>query len=105
LCVNRLRPQNSICYQGFELANGLSFLATDTTIHELLDHHTIDESQQAQVALGKIRNAAGHYKGQKLLAIDPHRIITYSRRMMSKKKRNQKNHHRKFFKPFFVLMP
>jgi hypothetical protein len=33
---------------------------------------------QLQVALGKIRRASGHFEG-KLLAIDPHRVRSYSK--------------------------
>ena len=37
ICQNRVRKKNALCNQGFALANGLSFLATDEAIHELLD--------------------------------------------------------------------
>ena len=67
--------------KGFELANGLPFVATDKAIHELLNAHTVAEAQALQIALGKIRRASGHYNAQ-VLAIDPHRIPSYSKRQM-----------------------
>ncbi|MCB9298383.1 MAG: hypothetical protein H6559_35510 [Lewinellaceae bacterium] len=35
ICTNRIRAKNTLCNQGFALANGLSFLPTDKQIHEL----------------------------------------------------------------------
>ena len=65
----------------FELANGLPFVASDMAMHGLLGEHTVAEAQRLQVALGQIRRASGDYAG-KLLAIDPHRIQSYSKRQM-----------------------
>ena len=69
MCVTGLRRDRSLTQKGFELANGLPFVPSDFTIHELLKGHTIAESQALQVALGKIRRASGHFRGQ-LLAMD-----------------------------------
>jgi hypothetical protein len=66
---------------GFELVNGLPFVATDLAIHELLAQRTVADSQRLQVALGKLRLASGHFQG-KLLAVDPHRVLSHSRRCM-----------------------
>ncbi len=55
LCVNGIREKRSLSQKGFELANGLPFVATDGAIHYLLDSHTVAQAQQLQIALGKIR--------------------------------------------------
>lgn len=81
LCISGLREQRSLSQKGFELTNGLPFLATDAAIHRLLDEQTIAESQRLQVALGKLRRASGHFQGN-LLAIDPHRRRSWSKRQM-----------------------
>ena len=85
LCLNGVRRSRSLCHQGFEVANGLPFIATDQEIHYLLDNHTVHQAKQLQVQLGLLRHTMDHYKGE-LLAFDPHRIPTYSRRIMPKKK-------------------
>jgi hypothetical protein len=63
LCCTGVRAQRSCNHRGFELANGLPFVATDTQIHKLLDAHTVEQAQQLQVALGKVRRASGHFCG------------------------------------------
>jgi hypothetical protein len=70
LCSTGLRQQRSLSQRGFELANGLPFIASDVAIHSLLAEHTVAEAQRLQVALGRIRRASGDYAG-KLLAIGP----------------------------------
>ena len=78
VCTTGIRSERTLPNRGgFELANGLPFLATDTAIHDLLTQRTVEDSQRLQVALGKIRIALGHFKGD-LLAIDPHRVRSYS---------------------------
>ena len=69
LCVSGVRPRNSLCHQGFELINGLPYVATDKAIHELLDTHTIVQAKQLQIVLGKVRYNRGHYQGA-LFALD-----------------------------------
>ena len=81
LCVTGLRQGRTLGQKGFELVNGLPFLATDHAIHDLLHAHTVEQAQELQVALGLIRRARGHFVGQ-LLAIDPHRLKSYSQRHM-----------------------
>lgn len=44
LCKNRVRRKNYISHQGFELLNGLSFLASDEEIHKFLDRHTVSQA-------------------------------------------------------------
>ena len=81
MCLTALRRDRSLTQKGFEVANGLPFIPTDFAIHELLKGHTVAEGQALQVALGKIRRASGHFRGQ-LLAIDPHRIKSSTKRLM-----------------------
>src|SRR6266403_4317361 len=81
LCVSGRRRDRSLTQKGFELSNGLPFVPTDSAMHELLKCHTIAEAQALQVALGKIRRASGHFQGR-LLAIDPHRIKSSTKRQM-----------------------
>jgi len=102
ICVNRIRPTQSICHQGFELANGLPYLVTDQHVHELLNKHTISEAKQLQVGLGKLRQVNKHYNGT-LLAFDPHRIVTTSQRIMPKKKKKSDAMADKVLQTFFSL--
>jgi hypothetical protein len=81
LCVPAIRERQALQNRGFELANGLPFVATDMAIHELLAAHTIAEAKDLQLALGKVRRASGHFQGRVLL-IDPHRTRSYSKRRM-----------------------
>jgi len=41
----------------------------------------LEQAQELQVALGSIRTTRGHF-ADKLLAIDPHRLKSYTRRRM-----------------------
>lgn len=59
LCSTGLRQQRSLSQRGFELANGLPFVANDVAIHGLLEERTVAQSQRLQVALGRIRRASG----------------------------------------------
>lgn len=89
LCVPGLRQSRTLSQKGFELANGLPFVASDFAIHDLLGAHSIAESEALQVALGRIRRASGHYQGD-LLAIDPHHMRSYSKRQ-TRRHRHKKN--------------
>jgi hypothetical protein len=104
LCSTGLREQRVLSQRGFELANGLPFVASDTAIHLLLAEHTVAESQRLQVALGRIRRASGDYVG-KLLAIDPHRMHSYSKRQMRRYRDDQKSRPYKAAPTFFALDP
>lgn len=97
-----MRQQRVLSQRGFELANGLPFVASDMAIHGLLGEHTVVEAQRLQVALGQIRRASGDYAG-KLLAIDPHRIQSYSKRQMHRWRDDQKSKPFKVAQTFFVL--
>ena len=82
VCTSGIRADRTLHQRGgFELANGLPFVATDTAIHRLLADRSVADSERLQVALGKLRRASGHFQG-KLLAVDPHRIRSYSKRRM-----------------------
>ena len=102
ICSNRVRKSNYITHQGFELLNGLGFLVTDGQVHNLLDKHTVSEAQSLQESLAVIRSNNGHYKGN-LIAIDPHRIVSTSQRIMPKKKKQPEEPSRKMLQTFFAL--
>lgn len=104
LCSTGLREQRVLSQRGFELANGLPFVASDVAIHCLLAEHTVAQSQRLQVALGRIRRASGDYVA-KLLAIDPHRVRSYSKRQMRRYRDDQKSKPFKVAPTFFALDP
>ena len=102
LCVPGLRERRCLSQKGFELANGLPFVASDTAIHDLLAAHTVAEAKALQVALGRIRRASGHYRGG-LLAVDPHRIRSYSKRQMRRHRGDNSTKPHKVTQVFFCL--
>jgi len=104
LCSTGLRQKRSLSQRGFELANGLPFVGSDVAVHSLLAEHTVAEAQRLQVALGRIRRASGHYAG-KLLAIDPHRMHSFSRRQIRRFREDQRSKPYKVAQTFFVLDP
>ena len=82
LCTTGIRRDRTLTNRGgFELANGLPFIGSDVTIHNLLGSRSVSDSMRLQVALGKLRQAGGEFRG-KVLAIDPHRMRSYSQRQM-----------------------
>ncbi len=102
LCKNRVRKKNYITHQGFEILNGLGFLVTDEQVHGLLSTHTIAQAQSLQEALSLIRLNLGHYtKGT--IALDPHRIISTTKRTMPMKKKHPQEPSRKMLQTFFAL--
>jgi hypothetical protein len=102
LCTCNLRAGRTLSQKGFELANGLPFVAADQPIHELFDAHTVAQAQGLQISLGKLRRASGHYLGQ-VLAIDPHRLQSYSKRQMSRIKPSRDAKPIKMAQTFFLL--
>lgn len=102
LCRPTLRNDRSLRHRGFELINGLPWLPTDGAIHDLLDAHTIEQAQQLQVALGKLRRASGHFPGQ-VLALDPHRLPSYSKRDMIRRCPSANEPAQKHAQTFFLL--
>jgi len=83
LCSTGIRARQRMCNKGFELANGLPWVATDTAIHTMLDRHTMQDACTYQVELGRLRRACGHLP-LRLVAIDPHRVASATIRRMVK---------------------
>ncbi len=102
LCRPTLRADRSLRHTGFELLNGLPWLPTDGAVHELLEAHTIQEAQFLQIALGKLRRASGHFAGQ-VLALDPHRMVSYSKRDMIERRPKANEPATKQAQTFFLL--
>jgi hypothetical protein len=102
LCVTGVRRARALSQKGFEVANGLPFVASDQAVHNLLDAHTMAEAQALQVALGQIRRVGGHYKGR-LLALDPHRSRSWSKRQMVRRKQKDDSKSFKNVQTFFCL--
>ena len=103
VCTTGIRSERTLNNRGgFELANGLPFLAADPTIHALLNQRTVADSQRLQVALGKIRLAMGHFKGN-LLAIDPHRVRSYSKRKTAERVEEPGTKPVKMAQTFWIL--
>lgn len=104
VCTRGIRAERTLHERGgFELANGLPFVATDQAIHHLLGQRTVAQALELQVALGKIRRAGGDFQGR-LLAIDPHRVISHSKRRMRKRvERGPSRRPSKMAQTFWVL--
>ena len=103
VCTTGIRSDRTVHQRGgFELANGLPFVATDAAIHHLLAECTVEDSKRLQIALGKIRRASEHFQG-KLLAIDPHRVRNYSKRRMRQRTERKGNRPVKMAQTFWVL--
>jgi hypothetical protein len=102
LCSTGLRTQRSLSQKGFELAHGLPFVASDQAIHDLLDAHTVAQAEDLQVSLGLLRKAHGHFQGR-LLAIDPHRMKSYSKRQMVRYRGDDQTKPYKVSSSFFCL--
>jgi hypothetical protein len=102
LCTTGVRQKRALSQNGFELANGLPWLATDVAIHSLLAERTVAATQRLQVALGKLRRTLGHFAGR-VLAIDPHRLRSYSKRQMRRRAADAHARPLKFSPTFFVL--
>jgi hypothetical protein len=102
LCTRSMRHGRTLSQKGFELANGLPFVASDGAIHDLLDSHTVAEAESLQTALGWVRRASGHYRG-KLLALDPHRMRSFSKRQMRRRSQHDKTKPAKMAQTFFCL--
>jgi hypothetical protein len=102
LCRTGLRHRRTLNQRIFELANGLPFLASDMAIHELLGARTVADSQRFQVALGNVRRASGHFRGR-LLAVDPHRVRSFSKRHMRLHRHDDRERPTKTAQTFFAL--
>jgi len=102
LCLSGIRQKRSLRLKGFEVLNGLPFVATDCSVHRLLDNHTYAESEALQFALGKLRNARGHYLGN-LVLIDPHRIQSWTQRNVPFNRAKKSAPTRKTIQTFFAI--
>ena len=102
LCVNGIRMKRTLSQKGFELANGLPFIATDPAIHHLLDRHCVAEAQRLQIAPGKVRQTFDHFRG-KILVIDPHRLKSCSKRQMVRRQKDKESPSTKMAQTFFCL--
>ena len=102
LCVNRIRKKNSLGHQGFQLTNGMGRLVSDEQVHLLLNSHTMKDAHDMMLNLGIQRKLSGHYQGD-LIAIDPHRIISSSKRVMAKKKKKPNAPSQKMLQTFFSI--
>ena len=102
ICSRNTRTSRSLTQRGFEILNGLPFLASDHSVHDILEKHTIEEAMSLQLALGCIRRAKGDFIGN-LLAIDPHRMRSYSQRQMIRYRDHEKEKPSKVSQAFFML--
>ena len=102
LCVTGIREGRHLSQRGFELANGLPFVASDQAIHSLLNSHTVAESEALQVHLGLLRRTLGHFQGE-ILALDPHRMRSWSKRQMARRSTGPTSRAVKISQTFFCL--
>ena len=102
LGVSSTRASRCLSQKGFEILNGLPFVASDQAVHDLLDAHTIQQAQHLQIVLGCLRRARGHFRGR-LLAIDPHRMRSSSKRQMPRHCDHPGEKPRKLSQLFFCL--
>ncbi len=102
LVSNGIREKRTLSQKGFEVANGLPFVAADRPIHELLKARTIADSIGFQIALGKIRQTFGHFQGQ-VLAVDPHRLPSCSKRQMVRLSKDPHSKPAKVAQTFFLI--
>lgn len=84
------------------MANGLPYVVSDWAVHDLLDAHSVAEAETVQLMLAKLRYALGHYPG-KTLAIDPHRIQSYSKRQTVRRKKDGNSPAAKQLQTFFIF--
>lgn len=102
LAVSGVRRSRSLSQKGFELANGLPFVGSDQAVHTLLEALPVARSRQLQIELGRLRRAAGHFS-PRLVALDPHRLRSYSRRQMRRRVLSGGEPPRKALQTFFCF--
>ena len=102
LCRPTLRSDRSLRHNGFELINGLPWLPTDTAMHDLLEAHTIEQAHHLEIGLGKLRRASGHFPAE-VLALDPHRLVSYSKRDMPERRPKANQPATRQAQTFFLL--
>src|SRR5439155_8951090 len=62
----------------------------------------VQEAQKLQIALGKLRRAGNHFTGT-LLALDPHRLPSHSKRQMRRHRFKSEQKPAKMAQTFFLL--
>lgn len=102
LCTPRIRRKNALAHQGFSLAAGLAGLVSDSQVHRLCSGHTTEQARELLLQLGWQRQLLGHYQGQ-VVAVDPHRMISRSQRVMAKKKKHPDQPAQKMLQTFFSV--
>jgi len=103
LCLTGVRrAQGALSQKGFELANGLPFVATDQALHDLFAPIPIQRTQGFQVALGLMRRAGGHFQGD-LLAIDPHHLRSFTKRQTRRHRHKETEEAVKTVQTFFCF--
>ena len=102
LCLTGMRHGRSLSQKGFEVANGLPFVATDQAMHDLFEKHTVAQAQALQIALGRLRRASGHFDAS-LLAVDPHHMRSYTKRQMRRHRHKPTEQAIKTLQCFFCL--
>lgn len=75
-------------------------LVSDEQVHHLLDGHSLEQAEELLIQLGHQRQLCGHYRGQ-IVAVDPHRILSTSQRIMAKKKKTSEGPSKKMLQTFF----
>jgi hypothetical protein len=103
LGVKRLRAKGSLSNQGFSLASGLPFLATDESVHLLLNQHSVADYSELQKSLLQIRSLEGHYNQNAIYALDPHRIKSQTKRITAVKKKKPDQPGTKVLQTFFCV--
>jgi hypothetical protein len=102
LCLNGIRQKRSLRHKGFEVLNGLPFVASDHAVHALLNERTMADAERLQGTLGQLRYASGHYPGP-LVLIDPHRIQSWTQRHVPLNKAKINAPTRKTLQTFFAI--
>ncbi|MEW6296076.1 MAG: transposase [Candidatus Diapherotrites archaeon] len=102
LCATGLRESRNLTHRGFALLNGLPFLASDQAVHDLLHAHTVEQAQQVQILLGRLRRASGHFPGR-ALAIDPHHLESHTQRHVRQHRHAPADASVKTLQTFFCL--
>ena len=76
-------------------------LITDEQAHLLMQKHTMEQTRELLINLGIQRHLSGHYAGE-TIAVDPHRIISTSQRIMAKKRKVPSAPSQKMLQTFFA---
>ena len=103
LCTTGIRSDRTLTNRGgFELVAGLPFVARDVSIHHLLAEHSVADAIGLQLALGHLRRASGDFLGHRL-AVDPHRVRSYSKRQFRKRAKKASERPCKMAQTFWLL--